>query len=361
MKAAERDQFVAEKLTAFFKRARNGEGPKPTSYKSERKVLERLIPIPTDGFRGITLTAIMGKLVNEEVHTGNQFDSINPRGVFERGIRPVLKEHKVPTGASPPLNVAKNVQVLDAKWAEGRKPEEAALAAVDYIRRINRHWENEELRDDLIMMFMQRLLEYADEVGSHIVSMPALDHEAPSDVAAKLVEFTIKHQEGGATPQYVVGTLLSAVRSSDSDYKSVEGIEASVFGTNTTSNKPADIWERLSNQSLGNLYEVTCKKIDIDRLDAAVDSFAKLGLPNTPITFVCRMLTDLSTLKLTSHSIVHRGVTFQFIDLGALVIAMYLLLTDEKRRLVLEEIASYVADPSRKITTKTGWKEIVAS
>lgn len=359
MKPAERDQFVQKQLAKFFKRVRNGEGPKPGSYKSERKVLERLIPIPTDGFRGITLTAIMGKLVNEDVHTGNQFDSINPRGVFERGIRPVLKENKVPTGASPPLNVAKNVQVLDEKWAEGRKPEDAALAAVDYIRRINRHWANEELRDDLIMMFMQRLLAYADEVGSHVVSLPGLDEEAPNDTAVKILEFAIKHQEGGATPQFVVGSLLSALRSTDRDYKAVEGLEASVFGTNTTSNKPADLWERLADDSLGNLYEVTCKKVDVDRLDAAVDSFAKLGLPNAPITFVCRMLTDVSTLKLTGRSIVHRGVTFQFIDLGALVVAIYLLLTEEKRRVVLEEIAGYVADPSRKIATKSGWNEIV--
>lgn len=360
MKAADRDQFVAKKLTKYFNRVRNGEGPKASSYKAERKVLERLIPIQTDGFRGITLTAIMGKLVNEDVHTGNQFDSINPRGVFERGIRPVLKENKVPTGASPPLNVAKNVQVLDEKWAEGRKPEDAALAAVDYIRRINRHWNNEELRDDLIMMFMQRLLEYADEVGSHVVSMPELDDEAPIDIAVKLVEFTVKHQEGGSTPQFVVGTLLAAVRSTDSDYNAVEGVEASVFGTNTTSNKPADLWDRMADKSLGNLYEVTCKKVDIDRLDAAVDSFAKLGLPNAPITFVCRMLTDVSTLKLTNRSIVHRGVTFQFIDLGALAIAMFLLLAEEKRRVVLEEIAAWVADPSRKIGTKNGWREIVA-
>lgn len=91
-----------------------------------------------------------------------------------------------------------------------------------------------------------------------------------------------------------------------------------------------------------------------------IDEYAKLGLPNAPITFVCRMLTDVSTLKLTNRSIVHRGVTFQFIDLGALAIAMFLLLAEEKRRVVLEEIAAWVADPSRKIGTKNGWREIVA-
>ncbi len=70
-------------------------------------MLERLIPIQTDGFRGITLTAIMGKMIREDINTSNEFGSINPRAIFEKGIRPVLKKHRIPTGASAPLNVAR--------------------------------------------------------------------------------------------------------------------------------------------------------------------------------------------------------------------------------------------------------------
>lgn len=357
MKAAERDAFVQAKLTEYIDRVAAGDGPALDRYKTERKVLERLIPIATDGFRGVTLTAIMGKLIREDINTGTEFDSINPRGLFERGIRPILKAHRVPTGASPPLNVAKNVQVLDEKWAEGRKPEDAAMAAVDYIRRINRHWNDPAFRDDLIMMFVQRLMTYAEEVGSHEVTLPPLEGMPSVPLALKLIDFTLRYPEGGSVPQFVVGALLDVTRASDSDYLPLEGVEASVFGTNTTSSKPADLWEVLAGGGLGNLYEITCKAVDETRLNAAVDSFAKMDVPNTAITFVCRLPTDVASLDVRDGVVVHRGVTFQFVDIRNFMLLLFTLLTDAKRHAVLARIAEFVADPSRQVKTKVGWSE----
>jgi hypothetical protein len=352
---AERNAFVATRLNEYIERVRLGEGPAADRYKSERGVLERLIPISTDGFRGITLTAIMGKFVREDIDTATEFDSINPRGVFEKGIRPVLKQHRIPTGASPPLNVAKNIQVLDEKWAEGRKPEDAALAAVDYIRRINRHWGNASLREDLILMFIQRLLAYADEVATHDVDLASIEGLAPLVVAKGLAAFAVAYPEGGSIPQFVVGALLAATRVSDTDYAPVGGVDASVFGTNSTSNKPADLWETLASGSFNNLYEVTCKRVDEERLSAAVDSFAKLSLPTAAITFVCRMPKDAATLTLVDGVIKHRGVPFQFVDIAAFIEITFVMLTPAKRLSVLERIAEFILDPSRAIKTKKGW------
>jgi hypothetical protein len=358
LKPAARNAFVQAKLTEYIERVKRGEAPAPDRYPSERKVLERLIPIQTDGFRGITLTAIMGKLIREDINTGTEFDSINPRGLFEQGIRPVLKSYRVPTGASPPLNVAKNVQVLDEKWAEGRKPEDAALAAVDYIRRINRHWSDSAFRDDLIMMFVQRLIAYAEEVGSHDVELAPLEGIPPLTVAWMLARFALQFPEGGSIPQFVVGTLLAANRSTDTDYLPLEGVEASVFGTNATSNKPADLWERLAVGGLGNLYEVTCKAVDEDRLAAAVDSFAKLEVPNTVITFVCRMPTDIASLDVRNGALVFRGVTFQFVDIISFILVLFILLSPAKQKAVIERVADFVADPSRRVQTKKGWARV---
>jgi hypothetical protein len=361
LKPSDRNSFVQTLLAKLIERVKAGEGPAVDRYPAERKVLERLIPIRTDGFRGITLTAIMGKMIREDINTGTEFDSINPRGVFEQGIRPVLKKYRVPTGASPPLNVAKNVQVLDEKWAEGRKPEDAALAAVDYIRRINRHWGDPALRDDLIMMFLQRLVAYAEEVGSHDVELPPLNAVPPVTLGFRLANFSIAFPEGGSVPQFVVGSLLAAGRSSDGDYLPLGGVEASVFGTNSTSSKPADLWETLTDTSLGNLYEVTCKSVDEDRLNAAVDSFGRLGLPNTVITFVCRMPRDAASLNLEESAIVFRGVTFQFVDITALIVLLFVLLNSAKQKAVLERIAEFVADPSRQVKTKQGWAQVMAA
>ena len=355
MKPAERNQFVSAKLSEFIERALAGDGPAGDRYPSERRVLEQLIPIQTDGFRGITLTAIMGKWVREDINTGTEFDSINPRGLFEQGIRPVLKTYQIPTGASAPLNVAKNIQVLDEKWAEGRKPEGAALAAVDYIRRVNRHWGDPAFRDDLIMMFVQRLVAYGQEVGTYDVELPALAGMPPIATARKLADFALALPEGGEVPQFVVGSLLAAIRASDSDYLLLAGTEASVFGTNSTSNKPADLWEQFADGTLGNLYEVTCKKVDQDRLTAAVDSFTKLSIPNTPITFVCRMPTDVMTLALIDGATTLRGVTFQFVDIREFIATLFVLLTPEKRLASITRIAEFIGDPSRRVSTKKGW------
>ena len=358
MKPHERNAFIADLLNQFIGRAKSGDGPAADRYQAERKVLERLIPIQTDGFRGITLTAIMGKFVRDDINTGTEFHTIKPRGLFEKGIRPVLKQHRIPTGASAPLNVAKNIQVLDEKWAEGRDPEEAALAAVDYIRRINRHWNDTEFRDDLIMIFIQRLIAYADEVGSHDVELANIDGVPPVVLAKRLARFAVAFPERGSLPQYIVGCLLTNTRSSDTEYADVHGADESVFGTNSTSKKPADLWETLADGSHNNFFEVTCKKIDEDRLNAAVDSYAKLALPTAPITFICRMPTDAKSLNLEDGVVVYRGIPFQFLDINAFIETSFLLLTPEKRASALEQISRFIADPSRSIKTKLGWAEV---
>jgi hypothetical protein len=354
-KPAERDAFVSAQLSEYIERAKRGEGPAADRYKSERRVLERLIPIKTSGFRGITLTAIMGKLVRDDINTGTEFDAITPRPLFEKGIKPVLKLHRIPTGASAPLNVAKNAQVLDEKWAEGRRPEDAARAAVEYIRLINRHWPDPDFRDDLIMMFIQRLVKYAEEVAADDVELAPIEGLIPIVLAKKLSSFSLKNLEGGALPQFVVGVLLATARVSDGDYAALEGVDASVFGTNTTSNKPADLWEKLASGEFGNLYEVTCKPVDLDRLDAAVESFAKLAIPTTPITFVCRMPEDCGDLDLADGSMTHRGLPFQFLDIRSVIETTFVMLTAAKRVLVMEQVAEFVADPNRLAKTKKAW------
>lgn len=355
MKPRDRDAFVAKSLAGYIERARSGEGPAKDRYKSERRLLEILIPIQTDGFRGITLTAIMGKLVREDINTGTEFDSINPRGVFEKGIRPILQHYRIPTGASAPLNVAKNVQVLDEKWAEGRKPETAARAAVEYIRLINRHWHDPDHRDDLIMIFIQRLTRYADEVASHDVDFVPIDDVPPVALGRRLARFAVENAEGGSVPQYVVGALLNELRKNDGLFTGLVGGEASVFGTNSTSNKPADLWDILADGSFGNLYEVTCKTVDRTRLEAAYDSYAKLGLPASVITFICRVPEDCSTLSDEDGVVTHRGLPFQFVDIRQFIVVLMIVLTAAQRLTVMQVVSDFVARPSRAVKTKTAW------
>ena len=65
----------------------------------------------------------------------------------------------------------------------------------------------------------------------------------------------------------LVGKIIKAVFSSSSFV--VFGDEESVFGTNTTSKKSADVWIKKDNEVVF-LFEITLKKIDFKRLDDRV-------------------------------------------------------------------------------------------
>jgi hypothetical protein len=95
--------------------------------------------------------------------------------------------------------------------------------------------------------------------------------------------------------------------------------------------------------------------VDLERLDAAVDSFSKQGIDNAPITFVCRMPEDARSLALNNGTMEYRGAQFQFIDFCDTIKILYLLLTETKRAQVVEKFREFIADPSRKVSTKKAW------
>ncbi len=94
-------------------------------------------------------------------------------------------------------------------------------------------------------------------------------------------------------PQIVVGTLIRQLRIDDSGFSSVEGTTESVFGTSTTSKKPADVWELNAEGTIGALYEITAKPVDKKLLDDCVDSLASHHVKNPLVKFICRFPDDV--------------------------------------------------------------------
>ena len=196
-------------VNKWLEDAKSGAEIGANEYPNERGILERLIPVKAAGFRGIVLTAIVGKQLDPNYDPSTDFYDSSPRTLFEKGIYYALQENRVPCGKSDPLNVAKNAQVIDKTWAKGRRPESAAMAAAEYIGLIQSKWHDEEYRNDLIAMFFSRLWEYAEFCKSADVPLAAFEGTPPVRIAAKLAEFTAEFPEGGATPQLVVGTLIA--------------------------------------------------------------------------------------------------------------------------------------------------------
>lgn len=357
-KAKNRHDLARELTQNWIDQARAGVAVDPTKYKKERAILEDLIPVKAAGFRGVVLTAIVGKAIDPSYDCSNDFYASNPRTLFEKGIYYALRDSRVPSGKSDPLNVAKNAQHIDEAWATGRRPESAAMAAVAYTRLIQENWGKDAYRDDLIALFFARLWQYAELLAKADVPLAVFEGTAPVILASKLARFTANFPEGGATPQLVVGTLIEKLREGDAAFKSVGGVHESVFGTNTTSKKPADVWEEIADGSIGQLFEITAKPVDEKRLDDCVEALRALDLGGRVVTFICRLPQDIATLAVVDDTLLHQDTMFQFVDIDDYVRVVFCALPTHRQSEVIAAVDEFVKDTNRKIAVKNGWGEL---
>lgn len=316
------------------------------------KLLTNLIEVNAKGFRGVVVTALTGMHLNESYDPLNDFYGCNPRSIFEEGIWYALQENGIPCGKSDPLNVAKNANQLNESWAQGRRPQTAAIAVVEFLRLVVK--SNKSMRARLIDYFFYRLWSYSQSVSNYQLAEVEASNTSRQTFGCKLVNFSLKYPESGNIPQFFVAQLLSGLfRSSEIQ---VVGGDESVFGTNTTSKKPADIW--LEDGGIQtNLYEVTVKPISKKRLDDSLDALQSTGHINHSVTFICRMDLDVQDLEVVNGSFQYKGKRFDFIDYRAFCLSLCTLLSDEVFTSVANNIATFVQDKNISIRTKAGWNE----
>lgn len=318
-----------------------------------KKILDDLIFVKANGFRGIVLTAIVGKFLNPNYDPVNDFYACNPRSIFEQGIWYALRENGIPSGKSDPLNVAKNISVLDENWAEGKRPQTAAIAAVNFLRLLISQPPEKYL--NLVSYFFYQLRLYAESVASIEIEVVHGSDDSHK-YAEKVAEFVLHFPEAGTIPQYVVGKLLEYLNLDNG--VTVHGVNESVFGTNTTSKKPADIWTQQGSEIL-NLYEVTVKKIDGKRLDDCIDSLIKLGISDKPITFICRVPPDSSlALRDTQGIATYKNKDFYVVDIMSFIFTSFAILSQTKIASFMNELVEFIQEVNRPVTTKEGWKTI---
>lgn len=330
-------------------------------YAEADGLLNDLVSTKANGFRGVVLTVIVGMYLDKNFNPKSNFYDCNPRSIFEKGIYYALTECKIPCGKSDPLNVAKNAQQLDAAWAKGRRPEAAAMAVVNYI---NLLWKSKDTKayQDLVMLFFRRLYEYGQFVNSQNVSivLKAASYNG-TEIANKLGSFVVECAEGGALTQFVVGLLISYFRKDNTKIVEVDGYNESVFGTNTTSKKPADIWEVKSDGSLGKLYEITVKVIDAKRLDDCVNSLVQQEITDKEVIFICNLPSNIATLQVEKNIFKHNGVVFQFIDIKSFINSIFITLDDGEQQSYLAELQNFVFSANRAVATKQYWASLFAN
>jgi hypothetical protein len=330
------------------------------NYEKAKDILDDLIPHKYDGFRGIVMTAIGGMHIDSAYNPLEDFYACNPRPIFEQGIYYVLEEFNIPTTKSPPLNVAKTVIKLDNNWAMGKKvnTQIAAFSAIKYIKLLLANKANQDIYQLLINFFFFRLEQHANSVRSIVITPVAATTESKIILANKLIQFTLDYPEGGTVPQMVVGKLIRYTVTKENKY--VKGEAESVFGTNTTSKKPADIWIEDNQENILNLYEITVKKIDYKRLDDSVHAIIQLPYIGKDINFICRLPIDIEPLALTPYkeTIYYKEQWFNFIDISCFIISCITLLTDNEIIEYFSEMQEFINEVNRKEKTKHGWNSI---
>lgn len=322
---------------------------KPTS--EIHQLLTELIEVNAKGFRGVVVTALTGLYLNEQYDPLNNFYGCNPRSIFEGGIWYALQENGVPCGKSDPLNVAKNVNQLNEDWAEGRRPQTAAMAAVNFLRIVMNSGKSKKAR--LIDYFFFRLWKYAESVSGFQIA-EITTSESRQILGNKLVNFTLRYPESGHLPQFLISQLLGAVLRTSTI--NVIGGSESVFGTNTTSKKPADIWLEIEGNEI-NLYEVTVKPITKKRLDDSIDALNATGHLYHSVTFICRMPVDVAELNVVDGSYTYKGKCFDFVDYFAFCISLFAIISNDEFSSILNNASDFVQDMHISIKTKTGWNE----
>jgi len=315
------------------------------------KLLTDLIEVNAKGFRGVVVTAITGLYLDEFYDPINNFYDCNPRSIFEGGIWYALQENNIPCGKSDPLNVAKNANQLNEDWAKGRRPQSAAMAVVRFLEMIMSSGKTN--RAILIDYFFFRLYKYAESITSYeIVDIDS--STSKQELGNRLIEFTLKYPESGNLPQFLVAQLLSNVFHSSETQ--VIGGEESVFGTNTTSKKPADIWLE-NNGTQTNLYEITVKPVSKKRLDDSLSALKSTGHINNSVTFICRVPYDIKDLEVNNGSYTYKGKSFDFVDYHTFCSSLIAILNKKKFDNVLNRTAEFVQDMHISMKTKAGWNE----
>ena len=210
-------------------------------------------------------------------------------------------------------------------------------------------------RARLIDYFFYRLWKYSQSIANYQLAEIDKSEQSNQTIGTKLTDFTLEYPESGNLPQYLISQLLSGLFRF-STVKVVGGDE-SVFGTNTTSKKPADIWLEVEGVPT-NLYEVTVKPVSKKRLDDSLDALHSTGHINHPVTFICRINSDVKDLDLVNNSFAYKGKRFDFVDYRFFCLSLFVLLNEEECLTVLKSITIFVKDKNTSMRTKSGWNKL---
>lgn len=320
--------------------------------------LDKVFASKTRSFREVLAIVVFAMLLEPDYDPTINFYSCHPRPLFEKYIRPVLKDRGVPHGQSGALNIAKAAKGLTQEWATQRRPFEDAQALLRVVD-LTLDMSEDELRT-LALELGKRFDALALSRALTINELTPVDSSHRlSTVARELID---RYPLGGATPQLLVGVALEAEFRLIADAE-IEGARDSVSTTNRTSGKPGDIVVTLAGETI-RLYEITVKTFSDQRIDECVHSLVELfqnGLPADMVVIVlCRPQDVLERARRAPGSmhlgeLIEGGILFEFIDIYSWLGGKLAELPLDGRRYFFSEVQKYLNNPNIPNDVRLYW------
>lgn len=368
MRVADRRERIAALIDRLFDQAERGDYEIDPETKAELRTV--CACTGALGLRELVLVVAIARLFDpgylpateklyQKTHTSPYR---KPRGVYP-DIRLKLAERGIPFRKDGPLNIAKKADRIDESWAAGSKYPKVAEQVVSLARKME--GMSPSGLEEFATAVHACLLEEAERVEAlSVEAVPEADPGRLFALCAKLIREAVA---GGNTPHRIVGYALEAYHEELATRVEVLGVEDSAWSTNTTGQKPGDIFERLQDGTLVQVYEVTVKGFGAERVSDSYESVKEydrqVGSDTTEITVLCRRedahpdtVGGINPLGYLGK-LEYQNVAYHFVEIHGWVLSRLLEMPPAARLRFYAKLSSYVRDPSTKEVVKTVWRD----
>jgi hypothetical protein len=358
LSAEERNERIHVLLAGLIKEAK---GKKDITYPTPftKEEVETLFMSHIWGHREILLTILLARILDPKFKASEDFYACNPRSIYEKPIRELLRKNGIPHKKSGPLNVAKNSQKIDEVWAHNKRGDGMALVVAKLVQKIESVPATK--LQSFALAFVQRYLLEAKKVAK--LSVKVRPTQDPVFLAQLCIDLVINVPDGGATPQFLLGTLIECFNAGNKSGIKTTGHLDSVSTTNTTSKKPGDVIEEFPDSSK-RIYEVTVKEFSHDRMIEsyeAIKAFDKEG-KTTEVYVICREQDAPSDMEQSESSyllgtVKYQDLIYYFVDIFEWMQEKLLFMTIESRGEFYKTLVSHINEVNTSEKVKKYFSE----
>ncbi len=360
-KTIDRNNKITAYLQKLYESALN---PDYNTEKDEYfDLLTDIFESKTTSFREIVLISLVERKLDAKFRANTGFYKQKPRGIYDNGpIKYFLIEKGFPHTKAAALNIAKAANIND-EWSKNRADKENAKKVVKLVKLIDKR--SSKFRDDLGIDLLRKYINKAASVNQlTVIIEPSDDPVYLANICKTMIDSA---PDSGNTPQRIIGYLLLSYHAAMNSGIIVSGTEDSASTTSTTSNKPGDINEELSDGTI-KVYEITVKKFDLDRI---IDSYDCISKYNNnfhsnikEVIVICRKEDCPSDISRASSSgsvlgfYIYQDVIYYYLDIYEWISQILVHMTSLARKSFYSKLNDYINSTNTHENVKHVWNAL---